>query len=97
MSHEFESEQREEIEMIAALGAQHADEAAAEQDEPITSRTFHYVRPLDPAYDAAWNARAQVRFAENRALADAISARRIAIIREGGDPDAAPQQLPMAA
>jgi len=97
MSHESESEQREEIEMIAALSTQHVDDAATQQDEPVTSGTFHYVKPLDPAYDAAWNARAQIRFEANRALIDEISARRIAIIMSGGDPDAAPQPLPMAA
>jgi len=83
--------------MIAALGTQDIDAIAAEQDEPVSSRTFRYVKPLDPAYDAAWRARAEVRFAANRALADEISARRIAIILGGGDPDAVPAPLAMAA
>jgi hypothetical protein len=64
-----------------------------DRDEPATSRTFHYVKPLDPACDAAWKARAEIRFDENRALLDEMSARRIAIILAGGDPDAAPLRM----
>jgi hypothetical protein len=66
-------------------------------DEPVTSRTFHYVKPLDPAREAGWKARAEVIFAANRAFVDAESERRIAIILAGGDPDAAPAQIRMAA
>lgn len=71
-----------------------SDEAG---DEPVTSGTFHYVKPLDPAYNAAWRARAEIRFAANRAFIDAESERRKTIILAGGDPDAAPAQIRMAA
>jgi hypothetical protein len=68
-----------------------------DEDEPVTSRTFHYVKPLDPAREAGWRARAEIIFAANRAFIDAESERRKAIILAGGDPDAAPAQRRMAA
>lgn len=67
------------------------------------SKTFHYVRPLDPIVDAAWRARAEIRFAANRALADEISAANVAkrLAAEEAERVAArnaqPAALPMAA
>jgi hypothetical protein len=60
-----------------------------------TSKTFHYVKPLPAAAEAAWKARADVFFDECRAAHDAASAASIARILDREAQEARDAQPPM--